>query len=182
MHLSRIERDAAGIPVKLYLFTRPPSADAPKVIAINPYVAFGRPVVMGTGIPTAIIAERYKAGESIEDLALRLWPRVAGHPRSNPVRTRSPSRLEPLVFFLDRNLGKHTIADALRQAGAEVQIHDDHFRQETPDEEWLREVGQRSWIVLTKDTQIRYRAHERAALRQAGVRAFVLVAKEPLWT
>jgi hypothetical protein len=58
-----------------------------------------------------------------------------------------------------------------------VQIHDDHFRQETPDEEWLREVGQRSWIVLTKDTQIRYRAHERAALRQAGVRAFVLVAK-----
>lgn len=93
------------------------------------------------------------------------------------MRTRSPSRLEPLVFFLDRNLGKHTIADALRQAGAEVQIHDDHFRQETPDEEWLREVGQRRWIVLTKDTQIRYRAHERAALMQAGVRAFVLVAK-----
>ncbi len=68
MHLSRIERDAAGVPVKLYLFTRPPSVDAPKVIAINPYVAFGRPVVMGTGIPTAVIAERYKAGESIEDL------------------------------------------------------------------------------------------------------------------
>ena len=42
--------------------------DAPKVIAIDPYVAFGRPVVMGTGIPTAILAERYKAGESIEDL------------------------------------------------------------------------------------------------------------------
>jgi predicted nuclease of predicted toxin-antitoxin system len=58
-----------------------------------------------------------------------------------------------------------------------VQIHDDHFRQETPDEEWLREVGQRHWIVLTKDTQIRYRAHERAVLMQAGVRAFVLVAK-----
>ena len=93
------------------------------------------------------------------------------------MRTRSSSRLEPLVFFLDRNPGKHTIADALRQAGVEVQIHDDHFRQETPDEEWLREVGQRSWIVLTKDTQIRYRAHERAALMQAGVRTFVLVAK-----
>ena len=93
------------------------------------------------------------------------------------MRTRSSSRLEPLVFFLDRNLGKHTIANALRQAGAEVQIHDDHFRQETPDEEWLREVGRRSWIVLTKDAQIRYRAHERAALMQAGVGAFVLVAK-----
>jgi len=92
------------------------------------------------------------------------------------VRASPPSRVEPLVFFLDRNLGKHTIADALRQAGAEVQIHDDHFRQDTPDEEWLREVGPRRWIVLTKDTQIRYRAHERAALMQAGVRAFVLIA------
>ena len=93
------------------------------------------------------------------------------------MRAYTPSRLEPLIFLLDENLGKHTIADALRQAGAEVQIHDDHFRQETPDEEWLREVGRRSWIVLTKDAQIRYRAHERAALMQAGVGAFVLVAK-----
>jgi predicted nuclease of predicted toxin-antitoxin system len=92
------------------------------------------------------------------------------------VRTRSPSRLEPLVFFLDRNLGKHTIADALRQAGAEVQIHDDHFRQGAEDVEWLPVVGQRRWIVLTKDTQIRYRALERAALMQAGGRAFVLTA------
>ena len=51
------------------------------------------------------------------------------------------------------------------------------FVRRPPDEEWLREVGQRRWIVLTKDTQIRYRAHERVALMQAGVRAFVLVAK-----
>jgi predicted nuclease of predicted toxin-antitoxin system len=92
------------------------------------------------------------------------------------VRTRSPSRLEPLIFFLDGNLGKYKIADALRQAGVEVQIHDDHFRQGTPDEDWLRDVGQRGWIVLTKDTQIRYRAPERAALMQARVRAFVLTA------
>src|SRR5262245_48080152 len=68
MYLSRLERDAAGVPVKLYLFTRPPSVDAPRVIAVDPYVAFGRPVVMGTGITTAILAERYKAGEFIEDL------------------------------------------------------------------------------------------------------------------
>jgi uncharacterized protein (DUF433 family) len=69
VYLSRIERDAAGVPIKLYLFTRRRSADEPKVIAMDPYVSFGRPVLAGTGIPTAIIAERYKAGESIEDLA-----------------------------------------------------------------------------------------------------------------
>jgi uncharacterized protein (DUF433 family) len=44
-------------------------ADEPKVIAMDPYVSFGRPVLEGTGITTAIIAERYKAGESIEELA-----------------------------------------------------------------------------------------------------------------
>ena len=69
VYLSRIERDATGVPIKLYLFTRTRSADEPKVIAMDPYVSFGRPVLEGTGITTAIIAERYKAGESIEELA-----------------------------------------------------------------------------------------------------------------
>ena len=44
-------------------------ASKPKVIAMDPYLSFGRPVIEGTGITTAIIAERYKAGESIEELA-----------------------------------------------------------------------------------------------------------------
>ena len=68
MYLSRIERNAAGVPVKLYLFTRSRQADEPKVVAIDPYVSFGRPVLVGTGIPTAVIADRYKAGESIQAL------------------------------------------------------------------------------------------------------------------
>jgi hypothetical protein len=93
------------------------------------------------------------------------------------VRTRHQSRLTPLTLFLDRNLGKHTIAEALRQAGADVQIHDDHFPQGTTDEVWLREVGRRGWVVLTKDDRIRYRSQEQSALMQARVRAFVLVAK-----
>jgi len=68
-YLSRIERNAAGVPVKLYLFTRSRQADEPQVVAIDPYVSFGRLVLVGTGIPTAVIAERYKAGESIQALA-----------------------------------------------------------------------------------------------------------------
>ena len=69
VYLTRVERDAAGVPVKLYLFTRARQADEPKVVAIDPYVSFGRPVLVGTDIPTAVIAERYKAGESIQALA-----------------------------------------------------------------------------------------------------------------
>ena len=48
-----------------------------------------------------------------------------------------------------------------------MQIHDDHFPQDATDIEWLREIGQRGWIVLTKDTRIRYRSHEQTALMQA---------------
>lgn len=69
IYLTRIEHDVAGAPVKLYLFTRMRQADEPKVVVIDPYVSFGRPVLVGTGIPTAVIADRYKAGESMQALA-----------------------------------------------------------------------------------------------------------------
>lgn len=69
-HLHRIEYDEKGLVQKLFPFTRAQhSLDDPKVIVIDPEVSFGRPVLAGTGISTAIVAERYKAGDSIEDLA-----------------------------------------------------------------------------------------------------------------
>jgi predicted nuclease of predicted toxin-antitoxin system len=83
---------------------------------------------------------------------------------------------EPPVFFLDRSLGKKRIATALRQAGATVQVHDDYFTPDAKDADWLSEVGQKGWIVLTKDHRIRYRNLERAALMNAGIAAFILTA------
>ncbi len=68
-HLRRIERDSSGIPIKLYPFTRKREAQEPKAVVIDPHVSFGRPVLAGTGIATAVIAERYKAGESMDELA-----------------------------------------------------------------------------------------------------------------
>jgi uncharacterized protein (DUF433 family) len=68
-HLRRIEWDEEGFAARLYPFTRKREAQEPKVVVIDPYCSFGRPVLAGTGIPTAIIAERYKAGESIDQLA-----------------------------------------------------------------------------------------------------------------
>ena len=85
---------------------------------------------------------------------------------------------KPLAVFLDRSLGKKTIAAALREAGVEVHVHDDYFLPDARDEDWLREVGRRGWIVFTKDSRIRYRGLELAALRKAGVRAFVLTGKD----
>ena len=69
-HLRRIERDAHGVAERLFLFTRggEHSADEPRTVLVDPRISFGRPVLAGTGIPTSAIAERFKAGESIEDL------------------------------------------------------------------------------------------------------------------
>lgn len=94
-----------------------------------------------------------------------------------PSAASSPSTPPDLpVLFLDRSLGRRVIATALRAAGATVEIHDDHFPPDAPDAHWLAAVGQRGWVVLTKDRRIRYRTLERAALLMAGVRAFVLTA------
>ncbi len=79
-----------------------------------------------------------------------------------------------LTFFLDWNLGKHVIANTLREAGARVEIHDDHFPVGAQDNEWLPAVGKKGWVVLTKDQRIRHRGLELKALMDARVKAFVL--------
>ena len=74
VYLKRIERDAKGLPIKLYPFTRDTQAEAqpasdPRVVVMSPTISFGRPVIAGTGIPVSSIYERYKAGDSVADLA-----------------------------------------------------------------------------------------------------------------
>jgi uncharacterized protein (DUF433 family) len=73
-YLERIDRDNIGFPIKLYPFTRDTEAaslakNAPRVIVMNPAVSFGRPVIAGTGIPVSAIYERYRAGDSVAELA-----------------------------------------------------------------------------------------------------------------
>jgi uncharacterized protein (DUF433 family) len=74
VYLKRIERDAKGLPIQLYPFTRDTESDAapktdPRVVVMNPTISFGRPVIAGTGIPVLSIYERYKAGDSVANLA-----------------------------------------------------------------------------------------------------------------
>lgn len=73
--LRRIDRDKHGLAVRLYPFSRralptaPALEESPRVVVIDPRVAFGRPALSGTGVTTLSIAERFDAGESIEALA-----------------------------------------------------------------------------------------------------------------
>lgn len=68
-HLDRIEPDDRGLAIKLYPFTRSREVDNPRIVVIDPRIAFGRLVIAGTGIATSVLAERYHAGDSIDDLA-----------------------------------------------------------------------------------------------------------------
>ncbi|HET8539835.1 MAG TPA: hypothetical protein VFL83_08185 [Anaeromyxobacter sp.] len=81
------------------------------------------------------------------------------------------------VFFVDRSLGKHDVPNALRAAGALVEVHDAHFAQDAPDEVWLPAVGQKGWAVLTSDDRIRYRQAEKSAATTAGVALFIFTGK-----
>lgn len=45
------------------------SADEYAPIVVDPEVCFGRPVIAGTGIPTDVIADRRRAGESVKRMA-----------------------------------------------------------------------------------------------------------------
>jgi uncharacterized protein (DUF433 family) len=69
-YLERIDRDAKGVPIKLYPFMRAQAPrEQPRTVAIDPRVSFGRPVIAGTGIPTAVLAEQFKAGDPVPVLA-----------------------------------------------------------------------------------------------------------------
>lgn len=82
------------------------------------------------------------------------------------------------VFFLDRSLGGVQVPQILREAGIEVVTLSEHYGvpedQSIADVEWLELAGSRHWPVLMKDSRIRYRAPERAALLAHGVQAFCL--------
>jgi len=69
-YLERIDRDAKGLPIKLYPFIRTQAPrEQPRTVVIDPRVSFGRPVIAGTGIPTAVLAEQFKAGDPVPVLA-----------------------------------------------------------------------------------------------------------------
>ncbi|RFP61030.1 MAG: hypothetical protein BJG00_005690 [Limnothrix sp. CACIAM 69d] len=79
------------------------------------------------------------------------------------------------IFFIDWCLGK-SVAKALREVGAQVEHHGDCFAQNTPDPEWLTVVGDRGWVVLTKDEAIGTNKLELGAIARAEARVFILVS------
>lgn len=68
-YLSRVEFGEAGEPRRLYPFSSTRIEGAARSVVIDPRVQFGRPCLVGTGVPTTAVAERFAAGESIAEIA-----------------------------------------------------------------------------------------------------------------
>jgi predicted nuclease of predicted toxin-antitoxin system len=81
-----------------------------------------------------------------------------------------------LKFLLDASLGSGKVLRALQAAGAYILLVDDLYPPATADEVWLTEAGKQGWIVLSKDKYIRRRIHERQALLDHDVAAFILTS------
>lgn len=67
-HLKRVERDSAGLPRRLFPFVAD-DRRTDHIIAIDPAIGFGRPIIRSKAIATKTIADRIDAGESPEAVA-----------------------------------------------------------------------------------------------------------------
>lgn len=67
-HLQRVEWDEWKFPVRLYPYAGIAS-NSQRSIAIDPNIAFGRPIIPRAGVTALAITDRIDAGETIQDLA-----------------------------------------------------------------------------------------------------------------
>jgi hypothetical protein len=81
-----------------------------------------------------------------------------------------------LRFFVDNNLSVH-LARGMRAFGEDVDHLQDHFRDDCPDIEWLKHIGENRYFLITRDDAVRRKPAELLALKQFGVGAFFLGGK-----
>lgn len=85
---------------------------------------------------------------------------------------------EPYTFFADRSLGGKKVVAALRAVGETVVALDSLFKNDEADDRWLAAVGDKGWVVLTKDKNVAHRLIEIEAIHDAGVAAFILASSD----
>lgn len=78
-----------------------------------------------------------------------------------------------MTFFLDNNLSPR-LAKAGTEIGEKVTHLTEIFAPDTPDEDWLRWVGDKGYFLVTRDDRIRWRPAQIAALKRHAVGAFFL--------
>jgi uncharacterized protein (DUF433 family)/transposase-like protein len=65
--LTRIERDEAGLAARLFPWRRDPRE--PRIVVVDPRIAFGQPTLADTRVPVEAVFDRFRAGDTIDHLA-----------------------------------------------------------------------------------------------------------------
>lgn len=87
--------------------------------------------------------------------------------------SRRRQRHKPPTFYIDECLGRG-IAFSLQEDGHDARPFDEFAGR--PDPEILPILGARTWVLLTKDKNIRKNELEVDAILNSGLRAFVVTA------
>lgn len=82
-----------------------------------------------------------------------------------------------MILFFDENMPPK-VAAALQALGScEARHLVDHLPRGTPDEEVFRYLSHQGWHLVTQDVRIRRNPHQRRALLQSGIGAFILTGR-----
>jgi hypothetical protein len=78
------------------------------------------------------------------------------------------------VTFLLDNMISPKVALALRALEQDAWALREKFAENTPDSQWIAQLGRYGWALVTFDRRILSRPHEAAILKQGQVTAFFL--------
>jgi uncharacterized protein (DUF433 family) len=67
--LSRVDYDSHGVAVRLFPYVAPQHAVQTRDVVVDPLRSFGRPALVGAFVRTEVIADRFDAGDSIDEMA-----------------------------------------------------------------------------------------------------------------
>jgi hypothetical protein len=76
-------------------------------------------------------------------------------------------------FFFDNNVSKK-IVEGLKAFGEEVVHLQDKFPEDSADIEWLQYVGEKGFVLITRDERVRRNPAEIAAIKKFRVATFFL--------
>lgn len=82
-----------------------------------------------------------------------------------------------MIFFFDENMPPK-VAAALQALGTcEARHLVDHLPRGTSDEDVFAFVSAQGWLLVTQDAQINRKPHQRQALLESGIGAFILTGR-----
>ncbi len=86
---------------------------------------------------------------------------------------REPTRF---AVFIDRNSGGRLFKALIERAGIEVHLHDAHFRPKTEDPDWLAQLGESGWLLVSGDNEVTRQPLFLHQLSQSKAHVFVMLA------